>query len=89
MSGGQQAQKDVKQREDRIGGTLSGSGFLSSLFLSEKQWLFSASYESKISEPVRPYEHFKMESLSLLKDILQPGDFMCKIDLKDAYVAVH
>jgi len=34
------------------------------------------------------YLHFKMEGLFLLKDLLQPGDLMCKLDLKDAYFAV-
>ena len=34
------------------------------------------------------YLHFKMEGLFLLKDILQPGDLMCKLDLKDAYFSV-
>ena len=35
-----------------------------------------------------PYEHFKMERLFLLKEILQQNGYMCKIDLKDAYSAV-
>ena len=35
-----------------------------------------------------PYEHFKMEGLHCLKDILKRGDYMCKIDLKDAYFSV-
>jgi len=34
------------------------------------------------------YLHFKMEGLFLLKDVLQSGDLMCKLDLKDAYFAV-
>ena len=35
-------------------------------------------------EPV----HFKMEDLSHLPSVLQRGDFMCKIDLKDAYQTI-
>ena len=35
-----------------------------------------------------PYEHFKMESLKDVKDLIQPGDFMAKIDLKDAFFHV-
>ena len=35
-----------------------------------------------------PYQHFKMEGLLLLKEMLLPGDKMCKIDLKDAYFAI-
>ena len=34
------------------------------------------------------YHHFKMEDLKVVADILRPFDFMCKIDLKDAYFAV-
>ena len=32
-----------------------------------------------------PYCHFKMEGLQSLKYILKKGDYMCKLDLKDAY----
>ncbi len=32
-----------------------------------------------------PYQSFKMEGLHLLKEMLQEKDYMCKIDLKDAY----
>jgi len=35
-----------------------------------------------------PYQHFKMEGLHVLRDLIQEGDFMCKIDLKDAYFVV-
>ena len=31
------------------------------------------------------YQHFKMEGLHLLKEMMQEKDYMCKIDLKDAY----
>ena len=34
------------------------------------------------------YNHFKMEGIHLLKDLLQPQDFMVKVDLKDAYFSV-
>ena len=30
-------------------------------------------------------EHFKMEGIHMLKDLLKPGDWMTKADLKDAY----
>lgn len=30
--------------------------------------------------------HFKMESIMSLRDLLQPGDYMGKVDLKDAYL---
>ncbi|XP_068734583.1 uncharacterized protein [Montipora capricornis] len=34
------------------------------------------------------YQHFKMEGLYLLKHLVQTGDWMIKIDLKDAYFTV-
>ena len=33
-------------------------------------------------------EHFKMEGLHLLPDLLQPQDWMVKMDLKDAYLQI-
>lgn len=33
-------------------------------------------------------QHFKMEGSSMVKDLLQPGDWMCSLDLKDAYYSV-
>jgi len=30
-------------------------------------------------------QYFKMEGSGMVKDILQPGDWMCSLDLKDAY----
>ena len=35
-----------------------------------------------------PYEHFKMEGIHMVRDLLRKGDFMVKIDLKDAYFTV-
>ena len=35
-----------------------------------------------------PYARFKVEGLFLLKEMLLPVDFMCKIDLKYEYFAV-
>ena len=32
--------------------------------------------------------HFKMETIQSLKDVLRQGDFMVKLDLKDAYLTV-
>ena len=33
-------------------------------------------------------ESFKMEGLQVLRSLLQKGDFMMKLDLKDAYYAI-
>ena len=34
------------------------------------------------------YNHFKMEGIYLLRDLLQPHDWLGKIDLKDAYFVI-
>ena len=63
--------------------------FLSSLFLVKKK--------DGVNRPVVnlkglnrniPYQHFKMERLFLLKEMLLPWDKIRKIDLKDAYFAI-
>ena len=33
-------------------------------------------------------EHFKMKGIHMLKDFLKPGDWMTKVDLKDAYFMI-
>ena len=35
-----------------------------------------------------PYCHFKVQGLENLKYMLQKGDCMCKLDLKDAYFSI-
>ena len=34
------------------------------------------------------YEHFKMEDVRCVKDLLNQNEFMCKLDLRDAYLTV-
>ena len=33
-------------------------------------------------------QHFKIEGIHTLRDLIQPGDWLAKVDLKDAYFAV-
>ena len=63
--------------------------FLSSLFLVPKR--------NGNSRPVinlkelnvfLKYDHFKMEGIHLLRDLLQPQDWLGKIDLKNAYFVI-
>ena len=65
------------------------NGFVSSIFLVPKK---DGGYRpiinlKRLNEFV-PHHHFKMEGIHMLKDLLKKGDFMAKIDLKDAYFAV-
>ena len=48
--------------------------------------LRNASLASSLSH-VAPH-HFKMEGLHALKDLLQTGDWMTKVDLRDAYFMI-
>ena len=63
--------------------------FLSSLFLLQKKDGRNRPVVNlKDLNSNIPYRHFKMEGLFLLKEMLIPGDKMCKIDLKDGYFAI-
>ena len=35
-----------------------------------------------------PHIYFKMEGLHVIPDLIQENDWLCKIDLKDAYFAI-
>ena len=63
--------------------------FLSSLFLAKKKDGGNRPVDNlKDLNSNIPYQHFKMEGLFLLKEMLLPGGKMCKIDLKDGYFAI-
>ena len=68
------------------------TGFYSRLFLVPKK---GGSFRPVIDlSPLNKFianEHFQMENLTCLKHILNPSNYMVKLDLKDAYlsVAVH
>ena len=61
-------------------------GYLSSLFLVPKK---GGSQRPVVNlKPLNqflPYEHFKMEGIHMVRDLLRKGDFMVKIDLKDCF----
>jgi len=63
--------------------------FISRLFLVRKK---DGSYRPVINmKPLNAFiqkSHFKMESVSMIKDLLWPRDWMCSLDLKDAYLSV-
>ena len=69
--------------------TESQGGFVSNIFTvpksSGKVWLI---LNLKSLNMFLEYEHFKMEDIQCIKDLLSRNDFMCKLDLKDAYLTV-
>ena len=63
--------------------------FLSSLFLVPKRDGNSRPLINlKELNVFLKYDHFKMEGIHLVRDLLQPQDWLGKIDLKDAYFVI-
>ena len=60
----------------------AAQGFYSSLFLVPRRYETSDS----LNKFIAPH-HFKMEGIHTPKDLPKKGDWMTKIDLKDAYFA--
>ena len=76
-------------QKNAIESTVSTKGFFSSMFTVPKKdggWRPIINLKSLNSYLV--VSHFKMENIGSLKDVLQEGDFMGKIDLEDAYLSV-
>ncbi|XP_056388255.1 uncharacterized protein LOC130283090 [Hyla sarda] len=67
----------------------SSLGFISNLFLVKKK---GGGYRPVINlrdlNQHVMYRHFKMEGIHSLRDLLLPGDWLVKVDLKDAYLTV-
>ena len=65
--------------------------FVSTLFLVEKE-VGSGQFRPVLNlRPLNRFvrtESFRMEGLQVVKSLIQPGDFMMKLDLRDAYYAV-
>ena len=79
----------LKGEISRVRTGMDQDSFLSSIFLVPKK---DGGHRpiinlKKLNEFVL-HHHFKMEGIHMLKDLLRQGDFMAKIDLKDAYFAV-
>jgi len=68
----------------------SSPGFYSRLFAVPKprSTLFRPIINLKPVNSCVKYEHFKMEGLDSVKHLLRQGDWMVKLDLKDAYFTV-
>ena len=63
--------------------------FISSLFIiSKKSGGFRPVINLKALNKFINHNHFKMEGLPLLKHLILSGDWLAKIDLKDAYLTV-
>ena len=66
--------------------THSKEGFLSSIFLVPKKDGHRPIINLKKLNRFIPHNHFKMEGVHMLKDLLRKGDWMAKVDQKDTYL---
>ena len=65
------------------------AGFLSNIFLvPKKDGGQRPVINLKALNRLVNTEHFKMEGIHMVKDLLKPGDWLAKVDLKDAYFAI-
>ena len=73
---------------NQTAGVLSETGFYSNIFLVPKksggQRLINLKALNQFIHP----EHFKMEGIHTLRDLMRPGDWLGKMDLKDAYLVI-
>ena len=69
--------------------TSDSDGFLSALFvIPKKAGGYRPIVNLKALNNFVAYSNFKMEGLDAVKQFLESGDFMTKIDLKDAYLFI-
>ena len=61
---------------------------VSTLRCPEERQSDKTDYQSESSEPFVEVSHFKTEGIHMLKDLLRPGDFMTKVDLKVAHFMI-
>ena len=65
------------------------AGFLSNIFLvPKKDGGQRPVINLKALNRLVNTEHFKMEGIHTVKDLLKPGDWLAKVDFKDAYFAI-
>ena len=64
-------------------------GFMSAIFVVPKSdGIVAICDKFKIPQPICGAPHFKMESIKLVKGLIQEGDWLTKLDLKDAYLTL-
>ena len=64
-------------------------GFFSRIFLvPKKDGKFRPVVNLRPLNRCIQYRHFKMEGIYIVRDLLRRGDYMTRIDLKDAYFAL-
>ena len=80
---------EVKGAVFRVAKEDAHRGFFSVLFLDpKKEGQLRPVINLRPSSRFLLYHHFKMEGIQVVRDLLQRGNWMTRVDLKDAYFAV-
>lgn len=69
--------------------TEPGEGCVSNIFLvpkADNKWRLILNL--KVLNMYTEHEHFKMEGIDCVRDLLTRREYMCKLDLRDAYLSV-
>ncbi|KAL1917129.1 uncharacterized protein VTP21DRAFT_4785 [Calcarisporiella thermophila] len=66
----------------------NAEGYPSNLFPKREKTKFRALLDLRRINQYIQYQHFKMEGLSTIRDLVLPGDYLIKIDLSDAYLTI-
>lgn len=81
--------KDLLGKGAIVETTNHAGGFVSSVFvITKKSGGFRQIVNLKSLNQFVKYEHFKMEGLDTVKFLVREGDWMVKLDLKDAYLTI-
>ncbi|CEP08436.1 hypothetical protein, partial, partial [Parasitella parasitica] len=67
---------------------LQNRNFLSKFFTLQEKTKRHPILDCQILNNFIQVEHFKMEGVPTLRQLMEPDEFMCKLDLRDAYVVV-
>ena len=68
--------------------TISSWFFLPDLSVREERGRVLPCNQPQMLESIRQGEHFKMEGLHVFRELIQQGDWVMKLDLKNAYLQI-
>lgn len=77
------------QEKGAVSVTEPGEGCVSNIFLvpkADNKWRLILNL--KVLNMYTEHEHFKMEGIDCVRDLLTRREYMCKLDLRDAYLSV-
>ena len=83
------SKRNVEEGTHQKSSTIKRGGCNQLIPCKKEGWKPKTNDKFEATHTYVPYCHLKMEGLQNLKYMLQKGDYMCKLDSKDAYFSVH